>query len=188
MEIVLARHGRPNLVRTGWVIPRQLADWIVAYNDAGVFAEEAPSDLRAKADSCWIVSSPLLRCVRSAEALAPSRKITSEELFREVGLPHTLWRFPRLPVSVWTVIFRVAWFCGYSTNSESLSMARDRARTAAARLTELAREHESVFFMGHGIMTALIARELVLRGWVGPKRPAHGYWGFSVYRDTRLGS
>jgi len=104
-------------------------------------------------------------------------------VFREAGLPHATWNFPRLPPSVWTLLFRVAWFLGYSANSESLSLAKNRAQSAATKLIELAEEHQSVFVMGHVIMTALIAKELVLKGWVGPKRPAHGYWQFTVYRN-----
>jgi hypothetical protein len=74
----------------------------------------------------------------------------TEEMLREVGLPHAFWGFPKLPLAIWAIVFRVAWFCGYSANSESLSMARIRARSAAERLIDLARDHQSVFVMGHG--------------------------------------
>jgi broad specificity phosphatase PhoE len=182
MEIVLARHGRPKLDQWSWVTPRQLAGWIRAYNDGGVF-EDAPTVVRAKAaQSGWTVSSPLLRCAESARALVPSRDISTEEVLREAGLPHSSWGFPRLPVAVWMGVFRAAWFYGYSANSESLIVAENRARIAAKSLITLAGEHQSVFVMGHGIMTALIARQLTHSGWSGPKRPAHGYWQFSVYR------
>jgi broad specificity phosphatase PhoE len=184
MEIVLARHGRPKLDHKRWITPLELGDWIRAYDEGGVLVEEVPQQIRAKAaQSSWIVSSPLLRCVQSAEALASLQNINPEELLREAGLPHALWGFPRLPPSVWTVLFRAAWFLGYSANAESLGLAKNRARSAARRLIELAQEHQSVFVMGHGIMTALIARELTRSGWAGPKRPAHGYWQFSVYRN-----
>jgi broad specificity phosphatase PhoE len=183
MEIVLARHGRPKLRQWSWITPGQFAEWIRAYDQAGIFVEEVPPHIRAKAvQSPWIVSSPLPRCEQSAQALAPLRQIDKEELFREAGLPHAFWRFPRLPSSVWTVIFRAAWFCGYSTNSESLVMARNRARSAALRLIDLAREHQSVFLVGHGIINTLIAKELIRQGWMGPSRPAHRHWRFSVYR------
>jgi broad specificity phosphatase PhoE len=183
MEIILARHGRPKLEQRGWITPRQLGDWIRAYDKGGVLVEEVPPSTRAQAALCgWTVSSPLPRCVESARALAPQRNIEFEELIREAGFPYALWGFPRLPLSVWTLVFRVAWSFGYSANSESLAMARIRAGNAAASLIELAREHQCVFVMGHGIMTALIAKELVLLGWVGPRRPAHRYWEFSVYK------
>jgi broad specificity phosphatase PhoE len=184
MEIVLARHGRPKFKQRTWVTPRQISDWIRAYDEGGVLVEEVPRQIRAKAAQCgWIVSSPLPRCVQSAAALVPLQKIDPEDVFREAGLPHSMLRFPRLSVSLWTVLFRAAWFCGYSANSESLHLAKSRAHSAAIRLIELAEVHQSVFVMGHGIMTALIAKELTLKGWVGPKRPAHAYWQFSVYKN-----
>lgn len=189
VEIALARHGRPKLKQWSWVTPRQLASWIRAYDEGGVFVEEVTQQTGARAAlSGWIISSPLPRCAQSVQALAPLRKIELEEVFCEAGLPYALWGFPWLPVAVWVLLFRAAWFLGYSAHSESRLVARGRARTAANKLINLAQEHQSVFVMGHGIMGALVANELVEKGWVGPKRPAHGYWQFSVYRNSRAGS
>jgi broad specificity phosphatase PhoE len=183
VEIVLARHGRPILDEGGWITPRGLADWIHAYDGSGIVVREIPLAICAKAAGCGvIVSSSLTRCIESARVLAPSREILPDETLREAGLPYPSWGFPKLPPSVWTVLLRVAWFLGYSANSESLAMAKSRAEGAAARLIELAREYESVFVMGHGIMTALTAKELVDKGWLGIRRPTHGYWQFSVYQ------
>jgi broad specificity phosphatase PhoE len=183
MEIVLARHGRPKIDQWTWMAPCRLADWLRAYDEADVSVDDVPQLVSARAvESRCIIASPLLRCAQSARALAPTRDISTEEIFREVGLPHALWGFPRLPLSVWTVIFRVAWFCGYSANAESFSTATNRARCAAGRLIDLAHEHKSVFVMGHAVMTALIAKQLVQAGWTGPKRPTHRYWQYCVYR------
>jgi broad specificity phosphatase PhoE len=184
VEIILARHGRPKLRQWSWVTPRQFGDWIRAYNEAGVFVENIPEPSREKViRSGRIVSSPLPRCVQSAQALAPLQTINPDEVFREAELPHATWGFPWLPPSVWTVLFGGAWFCGYSANSESFVAASSRARSAATSLIALAEEHQSVFVMGHGIMTTLIAKELIEKGWLGPGRPARRYWQFSVYRN-----
>jgi broad specificity phosphatase PhoE len=183
MEIVLGRHGKPKLDQWALIAPRQLAHWIRAYNAADILIDDIPPQTPKKAArSGIIVSSPLRRCVQSAQLLGPTQALVIEELLREAGIPYANWGFPRLPLSVWAVIFRVAWFRGYSSNSEPLSQARMRARLAAERLIELAQQHESVFVVGHGIMTMLIAKELLLRGWSGPKRPANKYWQYCVYR------
>lgn len=166
--------------------PRQIANWLRAYDAAEISAEEFPQHAATRAvTSRCIIASPLPRCVQSAYALAPTRDIGIEDVFREAELPHAMWKFPHLPLSVWTVLFRVAWFCGYSANSESHSTATNRAQRAAERLIDLAREHKSVFLMGHAVMTALIARQLVRAGWVGPKRPTHRYWQYCVYRPPQ---
>jgi broad specificity phosphatase PhoE len=184
MQIVLARHGKPRLDQWAWITPRELGDWLRAYNAADVLVGGAsPLTATRAVQSGVIVSSPLRRCLQSARALAPGREILAEEVFREAGIPHAPWRFPPLPFAVWSLFFRLAWVCGYSSNSESLSLARLRARIAAERLITLARQHDSVFVVGHGIMTALIARQLVLKGWCGPKRPAHRHWEHCIYRS-----
>jgi hypothetical protein len=35
---------------------------------------------------------------------------------------------------------------------------------------------------GTGIMTALIAKQLLALGWIGPARPSHGYWQWTGKR------
>jgi broad specificity phosphatase PhoE len=183
MQIVLARHGRPVVNQRNWIAPYQLREWIRTYDEGGVFVDAIPSDLADIAASCrFVVSSPLLRCTQSAKALASLREVHSEQTVREAGLPYPGWRFPRLPVSLWLVMFRVAWFFGYAANFESKAEAGSRASHAASTLIALAKAHKSVFVMGHGIMNAFIARDLLVQGWVGPKRPANGFWEVSVYR------
>lgn len=184
MEIVLARHGRPRLDQWVWISPHQLTDWLSEFAATGILKQDVPPlTLQTAALSQCIVSSPLPRCMESARAVSASRDVLIDPLFREAELPHANWKLPRLPVAVWALLFRIAWFCGYSSNSESLAAAEDRARIAAETLIDLAHRHQSVFAMGHGIMTALIAKQLILRGWTGPTRPSNRYWQFRVYRS-----
>jgi broad specificity phosphatase PhoE len=182
MEIVLARHGKPKLRHWAWITPRQMREWIQIYNAAEISLHEIPSDTAGKASIAGIiVSSTLTRCVQSARALCKDNSLLIEEVFCEADLPYGNWNIPKLPLSVWGVLFRFAWFCGYSTNAESLAQAEARARSAAERLVTLAKENGSVFLVGHGIMTMLIAKQLLSIGWIGPKRPVNKYWQFCVY-------
>ena len=144
--------------------------------------EEVPSATLKKAtESAVIVSSTLRRCAQSAEQLSRNRAFAAEEVFCEAELPLPNRHFPRLPFWLWCVVFRLAWVCGFFANAEPLAQATERARNAAERLIELARENGSVFLVGHGIMNMLIVWQLSALGWVGPKRPANKYWQFSVY-------
>ena len=182
MEIVLARHGKPKLRHWAWITPRQMREWIQIYNAAEIFLNEIPLDTVEKASIAGIVvSSTLTRCVQSARALCKDNSLVIEEMFCEADLPYGNWNVPKLPLSVWGVLFRLAWFCGYSANSESFVQAEMRAHSAAGRLVTLAKENGSVFLVGHGIMAMLIAKQLLSMGWVGPKRPVNKYWQFSVY-------
>ena len=184
MEIVLGRHGRPVLDQSKWIAPRGLSQWIAAFNDGGILRGQIPQATSLAAARCKvIVSSPLRRSYHSAQLIASSQLLVTEDLISEAGMPHTNWLFPALPITVWLAIFRVAWYCGYSRNAESMSDASMRAAVAADRLVELARQHDSVFVVGHGIMTTLIANRLVKMGWSGSRRPANRYWGHCVYRS-----
>ncbi len=182
MEIILARHGKPNVQHRVWMSPLQMKDWIKLYNQADLVEEEIPSaTLKKAAESGVIVCSTLRRCEQSAQQLSPNRAMPAEGVFCEVDLPHLHWHFPSLPLWVWSAVFRLAWFCGFSANAETLAQATARARIAAVRLIDLARKNGSVFLVGHGIMTMLIARQLLTLGWAGPKCPVNKYWRFSVY-------
>jgi broad specificity phosphatase PhoE len=182
MEIILTRHGKPNLRHWVWITPRQMKDWIKIYNLADLLVGGIPSaTLKKTTESGVIVVSTLRRCVQSAQQLAPNRAYLAEEVFCEAYLPHSDWLFPKLPLTVWGVVFRLAWFCGFSTNAEPFAQATVRARNATERLIELARENGSVFLVGHGILNMLVARQLLALGWEGPKRPGNKYWQFSIY-------
>jgi broad specificity phosphatase PhoE len=182
MKIILARHGKPNLEHWAWISPGQMKDWIDTYNQADVLLSEIPTDtMEVTTSSSLIVCSTLRRCLQSAERLDPSRTFLSESVFCEADLPYPLWRFPKLPLSIWGVVLRLAWFCGFSANAESFAEATIRAREATERLIALAKENCSVILVGHGIMTMLIAKQLLAQGWVGPKYPINKYWQFTVY-------
>lgn len=180
MKIILARHGRPDLPLGTWVAPGEMREWLRRYDQAAVDSADIPTATRAAAASAGVVmSSTLPRCMQSARHLG--REFLVDELFREADLPHPAWPLPRLPMAALAMGCRLAWFWGYAAGGESRAQARERAGLAAGRLADLAREHGSVFLMGHGIMALLIARHLSARGWNGPRRPTHRYWQFSVY-------
>jgi len=96
-------------------------------------------------------------------------------------MPYAAWGTPALPYRVWCAVFRIAWLFGFSARAESRADAVVRAREAAQRLVELARERGPVLLVGHGIMNRLIAEALLARGAVGPRRLGSGYWTSGVY-------
>ncbi|HEY2678706.1 MAG TPA: histidine phosphatase family protein [Steroidobacteraceae bacterium] len=186
MEITLVRHGKPNIQGGAWVAPAQMRDWVASFNRAGIVSERPPATIVSRAQAAaTIVCSSLSRSMESAQLLAPNRSILVEDVFREAEMPCSSWRAPKLPASVWSLLFRTGWICGLSADAESLATAKARARAAAHRLISLARDSGSVLLVGHGIMNMLIARQLLVLGAVGPTRPRARYWNCSVYRAGR---
>lgn len=185
MQITLTRHGKPDLHLDSWLAPMAMGDWLRHYDRAGVAPGAAPAATLAQAQAARLVaSSTLPRSVQSAQQLVPEREVLCDPLFCEAELPCPPWASPRLPPLAWSAMFRLFWVYGFSLPTEPLPQTRWRAHQAARLLVDLARENGSVLLVGHGLMTVLIARELLALGWHGPKRPVGSYWHCSVYHET----
>jgi broad specificity phosphatase PhoE len=183
VQIVLLRHGKPKIRTDLRLSAAEWGTWVAEYNAAGIDPEVPPPESAIeKVKSCsFAVCSDLERSRKSADALGIERVSICESMFRELDMPHAGWRYPRLSLVAWAVIFRLMWALGYSRNSESFREGRARARLCAERLAEMAAEHESVVFVGHGALIWFVSRNLNAMGWSGPKRPPRKHWEFGVY-------
>lgn len=180
MQITLMRHGKPRLLKTRWLAPFEMAQWIADYDRAEVEAGAIPArSIDAAQSASLLGASPAPRALSSVQALGRTASLVAD-MFVEAELPFTLWRHPRLPPPVWAALFRLLWLVGYSRGAESIRAAKDRAKVAARRLATAAR-HGPVLLVGHGVMNRLIAKELRLLGWIGYARHGDKYWGTNVY-------
>lgn len=178
MQIVLMRHGKPDMPHYPGLKAYEMERWIETYNQAGLSADSHPqaSAIALAGQSNVIVTSDLRRSIDSALKFGVCRLVLTDGIFREADLPYSSGSFLKLPASVWAAYFRVLWLLGYSNHCESLRLFRTRVAEAASRLVELARQHESVLFVGHGIMNQFIVRELLSSGWVSSATNARRYW------------
>jgi broad specificity phosphatase PhoE len=176
-EIFLMRHGKPAFDDRTPIAGSAFAAWVRGYDRAPLDMSVPPSPgLRAQAAAVGCVAtSTLRRAQESAALLAAGRRVVSDSLFAEAGLPSAIPSSLRLAPRHWVFLARVAWFCGWSRDTESLREARSRAHRAAERLAELAHTHGSVMLVGHGLMSALILRVLGKAGWRGSASRAT-YW------------
>jgi broad specificity phosphatase PhoE len=181
-EIVLIRHGKPACDDRTPIPGTDFARWMRDYDDAGLDATLAPPEgLRAHAAAMGcIATSTLKRSRESAQLLVPGRSVTGDPLFVEAEIPSRFSVRLSLAPRSWSVLARAGWFCGWSDGVESWREARGRARRAAERLGELARQRGSVMLVGHGMMNRLISQVLRRQGWRGPPS------GFSLWSVTAL--
>jgi len=183
MKIVLIRHGKPNLGDTGKIKSIEIGQWIESYNAAKIDVECQPKKEALEiAKSCnRVVCSDLSRSIESANILGVKKIHHIERVFREAELPYAPFPFIKLEPNLWAIIFRVLWFCGLKSNSESLAEARIRAAIGVRKLKEIAENKGSVIFIGHGLMNRFIAKALLSSGWVSLNRSGGKYWEFGVY-------
>ena len=189
MEIVLLRHGEPEIdllaLSEVKVAANELKALVQSYVSAGIkegqYLPEAAIEIALKCNA--VVCSDLPRSIDSAKALGVEDIYLSESMFREMAIPYANWKSPKLSLRAWYLLFRLFWLLGYSTNGESIRLARKRVTAASGKLRDIAKQRNSVLLVGHAIVNRFIAKELVATGWDGPKTPGEGYWEFAVYRS-----
>jgi broad specificity phosphatase PhoE len=182
MKIVLIRHGKPEFEIKGTAQARDIKHIIRRYDESGIIGSP-PVEAKNLASSCdAILCSDLRRSLHSAQVLGVTDIYMSDAIFREVAIPHFRKGAIILPVSTWGVILRIMSAFGFSHNGESLSIAKARAKQAAAQLMKIAHNHKNTMLIGHGFINYFIAKELLSQNWVGPSKPGSDYWGYGVYR------
>ncbi|MET0090220.1 MAG: histidine phosphatase family protein [Candidatus Thiodiazotropha sp.] len=182
MRIVLMRHGRPDFPLKGWIRAQDLAEFAVRYEASDIQDMPPEEAVGLARNTTRVVGSALRRSLASSKRLGipdPGQ----DPVFNETPIPHFSRGGLILPVTAWVVLLRLLWLLGYANNGESLREAKRRATKAAKTLDALAREHESVLLVGHGMMNHLIAMALRKRGWRGPNRPGQGFWGYGIYES-----
>lgn len=184
MEITLLRHGKPNIPSLAKLSAFSFHQWVQLYNSAGLSPSSKPTnEAISHAAKCnAVVCSELPRSIESANALNIKNITLSSPLFNEAGLPIANWRHLKLSPGFWAVFFRTLWLFGYSNDSESYNEAKTRASESVNKLIELANEHESVLFVGHGVYNQLLSKKLKAAGWSGSYNPGSKHWSFSVYK------
>lgn len=182
-EIILMRHGQPNLAGLDKVSALGMKRWIEQYDLSEIANQPAPAaSLELAVTAEIIVSSSAPRALTSVRALGLQPTIV-DEIFCEAQLPYGQWALPRLSPFTWAFILRIFWLCGFSGNVESAGKARVRAIEAAQRLQSLSCEG-SVLLLGHGFMNRMIAKQLEAAGWTRHTSTGNRYWSAAIYRTS----
>lgn len=182
MEIVLLRHGKPDIQLKGMAQANEIAHHLSRYDQAPV-TETPPSEAINIALTCdAVICSSLIRSHHSATALGLTEIHVFESLFDEIAMPHYKNGSLILPLHAWGIIYRLMSLVGFSHNGESYGQAKQRAKQAVAKLTALAAKNRRTLLIGHGFMNHFIAKELRKQNWQGPGSPGKKHWSFSLYK------
>ncbi len=183
MKITLLRHGKPDFKIPKRTSSKEIVNAIKGYDKAGIAADSLPpaSSIDMANNVKVIICSHLPRSLESARKLTQQPVYLSDALFREANLPSSNGSFPKLPSTLWLIIFRLLWLFGYAKNGESMVITRQRARQATEKLVELAQQHQHVLLVGHGVFNYLIAKELTKTGWKSSKKSPRKHWEYTTY-------
>jgi len=189
MHIILARHGRPDIdleeIGKNWVTAAEFGQVVEAYENSDLRADEKPpSDLVSAASKCSVfLNSSLLRSKSSCAALGVGKVAEEDAVFDEASMPYTQWGGLRLPISAWSVMFRIGWVFGFHQNAHRVRDIAERSRLATKVLIDQAEEHGDVLLMGHGILNRMIANQLGKEHWRMTSTDGDGYWSYTIFED-----
>jgi broad specificity phosphatase PhoE len=176
LQIILIRHGNPEINKNGWFSNKAARAYIKAYDTVGVNdIEKLPVKLKTH-QNVAIYSSPLNRAYdTSQKVFGQDMKIEVDSSFIEfqreiIPLPLIL------PIKGWTSLSRFFWVIGlHSSDIPSFKSEKSRAEQNAEFLDKVARENKKVILVAHGFLNKYIVRYLKKNGW------DHSYNGGNDY-------
>lgn len=182
MQITILRHGQPEFKWERSVKGTEIRNLVKAYDSAGIIGSPSEEAQNLAGHHNCVVCSDLPRSLQSARAIGATTIHLSDPVFRETNIPYFDNVSIKLPIKLWVVILRGLWFLGFSKNTESISVAKYRAKLASEKLIELSSKHHSVLLVGHGFLNHYIAQELLANNWLGSSSPGKKYWEFGTYK------
>ncbi|HET7435708.1 MAG TPA: hypothetical protein VFN10_13450 [Thermoanaerobaculia bacterium] len=174
-EIILIRHGRSAHEQTGRIDRDGFRRWREAYEAAGIH-DEPPAALRALIGNAALVSSDAPRAIESARKFGGD--VIVSPLLRELTLEPPQLR-GRHSLAVWAIAYGVRYLRHRAHHTPA---ELQRAREAAAWLTQLTAEHERIAAFTHHVFRGLVARELRALGWTSQDRGSRHWSAWSFRR------
>ncbi|MBL9117291.1 MAG: histidine phosphatase family protein [Verrucomicrobiaceae bacterium] len=162
-RICLLRHfpvdrGLP----TGWLTAEDLQRWKLEYDESPVTVSPV-SFTTDEWQTC--VASDLSRAHQTALNVFGS-EVEVTPLLREAEFMTFRTGKLRMPVRVWTWLLRLCWLTGHRSQRACRDDLMQRVKAAADAISE---RPGNVLVVAHGGLMIYLSRELLARGYSGPK-------------------
>lgn len=183
-QVVLLRHGQPQISKKGWFNRREIMDYMTAYDTVGAL----PFDKRPFKGSPKlkrVFTSTLHRSVHSAYLLF-GEDMECQHAGRFNEFERKTMKFPniKLPFGFWSGMSRALWLMGFNDRGiESFGEAKNRAFYDALFLEDEVSKNGRALLVAHGFLNKYIAKYLSKRGWKLVNINGKEYWGaYVLYR------
>ncbi len=180
-QIVLIRHGEPNIDKKGWRNREEAVKYIYSYDSVGVIPFDfIPLCVPFRQDAV-IYHSPLPRAKHTASLLFGYRQMIEDVRFRE--FERKVFRFinVKLPLGFWIGTSRILWLMGMNKRDiESFKNAKKRAKDNALFLISQADTHGVVVLVAHGFHNKYVMKYLQHQGWKKVRKDGNGYLAVNV--------
>ncbi|WP_189023593.1 histidine phosphatase family protein [Paenibacillus albidus] len=172
MRIGLIRHFKVVHPSTGkWMTPQQFNQWVEGYNVGALAPPQELPPLHAEWSYC--LSSDLQRACETAKAVWPQEFQSTDQL-REIEIA-AVFHWPiKLPLYVWLILGRIAWYISHRSQAETRQETAHRAKRLVDQIESGPRA--DVLLVTHGAFMKVLRKELHRRGYAGDYffTPANG--------------
>ncbi|KRG09430.1 histidine phosphatase family protein [Lederbergia galactosidilytica] len=165
MQLGLVRHFNVNHQKPSrWLTADQFRQWVKHYDEAPIGQAE---NLEGKLDWELCFTSDLSRAVQTAKSLCNCEMIETP-LLREIPLTAFSQKKCKLPLALWTLCGRVAWFYSHSSQEET---RKDTIRRAEEFIEFIKSSSKNrILIVSHGFFLMELSRALVKAGFTGKNK------------------
>ncbi|MEM7552446.1 MAG: histidine phosphatase family protein [Bacteroidota bacterium] len=181
-QIILIRHGEPDLKKNGWTNRKGAMRYSQKYDQVGIKSFEVHPFCEGELFGDTVFHSTLERA-----------KNTADRLFREqvtlvgkddfIEFERKIFVFPNipLPLKFWTSTSRIFWILGFNDRGiENFKKAKKRAKKNAEFLEEYSRDHGEAILVAHGLHNKFVLKSLKKKGWKHVRSGGSGYLSIQI--------
>lgn len=163
MKIGLVRHFKVNLTEKKSLNSNDYSSWGLDYDEADVTPNNVITD-HTQWDICY--ASDLKRAIITAQHIY-GEDIHTTPLLREVRNDPFIQTNHMLPHGLWRVVGRIAWYQNHKSQTETRRQTLERIHAFLKQLE--GKPHKNVLIVSHGFFMHVLIKELMRKGFSGPK-------------------
>lgn len=180
-QIILIRHGEPDLNKKGWRNRNEAIKYMHDYDSVGVKPFNVLPICIQNLQIESINHSNVPRAVNTAQRAFDGFQLIGSSDFREFERKTMKFCNISLPLKFWTGGSRILWLMGMNKKDiESFKQAKERANNNAVFLSARALSDGTVILVAHGLHNKYVKKYLRKMGWKKVFDNGNGYLSVKV--------
>lgn len=181
-QIMIIRHGVPQVSRKGWFNQKEAQQFIQDYDSVGVFPlSHQPVRIEAS-ELDTIYTSNINRAIHTAHLIF-GEQYSYVESAQFAEFQRKILAFPnmKMPLGFWLINSRLLWVLGLNDKGiENFKTAKQRAKEGADFLQAQAMQDGKVVLVAHGFLNKYLKKNLKKQGWHIVKDEGQKHIGVSL--------
>ena len=181
-QIILIRHGEPDLNKKGWRGRNEAVRFAAAYDTVGIVPFDKKLHCFEGINTNKVYHSSLPRARHTAQLLFGAHlKLIENDRFREFERKVMKFINLKMPLLFWLGTSRLLWLMDLNNKDiETFKEAKSRAMENALFLAEQAKNDSQVILVAHGLHNKYVIKYLRENGWESVRNGGSKYLAVNV--------